>query len=38
LYDYKKFKLVSDKNKEEVDAIIEILEEYKKNRETKKPL
>lgn len=38
LHNYKKLKLVSDDDKEEIDEIILILEEYLKNKENKKPL
>jgi hypothetical protein len=38
LHRYKKIKLVSDEEREEVDQIIEILEEHLKSRENKKPL
>jgi hypothetical protein len=35
LFKYKKFKLVSDEEKREIDAIVEILEEYlKENKKT----
>ena len=37
LHKYKGFKLVSDKDREEIDEIIEILEGYIKERETKNP-
>lgn len=38
LFKYKKFKLVSDREKYEIDSIIEILEDYLKERKNKKPL
>lgn len=38
LFKYKKFKLVSDREKYEIDSIIEILEDHLKERENKKPL
>ena len=37
LHKYKKSKLVSDEDKEEIDEIITILEGYLKERETKNP-
>lgn len=37
LHKYKKSKLVSDENKKEIDEVIEILEGYLKDRETKNP-
>lgn len=37
LHKYKKFKLVSDEDKEEIDEIIKILESYLSERETKNP-
>lgn len=37
LHKYKKFKLVSDEDKEEIDEVIKILEGYLKERETKNP-
>jgi len=37
LHKYKKYKLVSDEDKEEIDEIIKILEGYLKDRETKNP-
>ena len=37
LHKYKKSKLVSDKDKEEIDEVIRILEGYLKERETKNP-
>ena len=38
LFKYKKFKLVSDKEKREIDEIVEILEESLKEKQNKKPL
>ena len=38
LHKYKKLKLVSDSDKEEIDEIISILEKYLESRENKKPL
>lgn len=38
LYRYKKFKLVSDNEKEEIDQIISILEDHLEELENKKPL
>lgn len=38
LHKYKKVKLVSDEDKEEIDEIISILEDYLKSKENKKPL
>ena len=38
LFKYKKFKLVSDEQKEEIDQIILILEDYLQEKENKKPL
>jgi hypothetical protein len=38
LYKYKKFKLVSDNEKEEIDQIISILEDHLEELENKKPL
>ena len=32
LYEHKKFHLVSDEDKEEIDQVVEILEEYLKNK------
>ena len=37
LHKYKKSKIVSDEDKEEIDEIIEILESHLKERETKNP-
>ena len=37
LHKYKKSKLVSDKDKEEIDEVIRILETHLKERETKNP-
>lgn len=37
LHKYKKSKLVSDKDKEEIDEIIQILEDHLRERETKNP-
>jgi hypothetical protein len=37
LHKYKKLKLVSDEDREEIDQIIEILEGYLKERQTKNP-
>ena len=37
LHKYKKVKLVSDDDKEEIDEIIQILEDHLKERETKNP-
>lgn len=38
LFKYKKFKLVSDEEKREVDEIVEILEGFLKENQNKKPL
>ena len=38
LIKYKKFKLVSDKDREEIDEVIQILESALKTKENKKPL
>jgi len=38
LYKYKKFKLVSDNEKEEIDQIISILEDHLEELKNKKPL
>lgn len=38
LHKYKKNKLVSDEEKEEIDEVINILEEFLKSKENKKPL
>lgn len=38
LHKYKKVKLVSDDDKEEIDEILIILEEYLRDKENKKPL
>ena len=38
LHKYKKFKLVSDEQKEEIDQIILILEDHLQEKENKKPL
>lgn len=38
LHKYKKSKLVSDQDKEEIDQIVDILNGYLENRENKKPL
>jgi hypothetical protein len=38
LHKYKKFKLVSDEEKEEIDQIISILEDHLEELENKKPL
>lgn len=38
LFKYKQFKLVSDQEKREIDEIVEILEEYLKEKQNKKPL
>lgn len=38
LHKYKKFKLVSDNDKEEVDEVIQILESHLETLENKKPL
>ena len=38
LHKYKKSKLVSDEDKEEIDEVIKILEGYLKDRKTKNPL
>lgn len=38
LHKYKKFKLVSDDEKNEIDQIVSILEDHLKQLETKKPL
>ena len=35
---YLNYKLVSDSEREEIDQIVEILEDYLKNKENKKPL
>jgi hypothetical protein len=37
LHKYKKSKIVSDKDKEEIDEIIKILESHLKEQETKNP-
>lgn len=37
LHRYKKWKLVNDVDKKEIDEVIQILEEYLKERETKNP-
>ena len=37
LHKYKKFKLVSDEEKEEIDQVIKILEKYLEDRKTKNP-
>lgn len=38
LFEYKKFGLVSEEDKEEIDEVIDILESYLKDKENKKPL
>lgn len=38
LHRYKKIKLVSDEEREEIDEIVRILEDHLKTRENKKPL
>jgi hypothetical protein len=38
LHKYKKFKLVSDNDKEEIDEVIQILESHLETLENKKPL
>ena len=38
LHKYKKSKIVSDQDREEIDEVVRILEEHLKDMETKKPL